>query len=228
MSRLEFPLEQGWTKGIRFAFEDIKSSARIDLDDFFHVKQVHGSRIYEPTSACLHLEDFVEADGILLRDNAIKSFEKPVLMKTADCVPLVYIDRESQSVAILHAGWRGLIQGIHRSLFDDSVLNPKTTWVWIGPSLNGRDFELGEDVWADFSNYTDDTEVLEPHEQDEEKRYFHAWKFLEKEMKKLEVEMVYNVEVSTFREKAFASWRRFSKAGLKKVPQQNYSWICWE
>jgi copper oxidase (laccase) domain-containing protein len=223
-SRLEFPLAQGWCKGLVIAFEDIQSSSNLKVSEYLHVKQVHGTKIYEPTYRDLQVggEVDVQADGICLNSGQISDSKYGLLVRTADCVPLVYVHRTEERVCIVHAGWRGLQQGIHLKPFHELGFDPRDTWVWLGPSLNG--FEVGEDMWSQFSDQ-DDVEVFSPLPQGPSKRLFHPWQKIEKDFKSLQVELLYNVEINTSEDHSFASWRRTQEQGLDKVPQQNYSWV---
>ncbi|MBS1985816.1 MAG: polyphenol oxidase family protein [Bdellovibrionales bacterium] len=209
------------------SFETVVSSAQIDLASTSHVKQVHGRKVLELESRhAQQTEALAEADGLMLRNGAILDYPKALAIKSADCAPLIYIDRERQHVAAIHAGWRGLAQGIHRVPFENGF-NPKTTWVWIGPCLNGHNFEVGEDLWAQFPRYCADATVFAPGAA-VDKKYFFTWEYLRREFGELGVELIYNVEVDTFDARGFASFRRYKKQGgdpAKGVPRNNISWV---
>lgn len=226
--RLEFPLAQGWCRGLSIGFENAETSATLDTSKFLQVKQVHGDRIYEPSYRELQGGGLlnVEADGIFLSGGQIRQSRAGLLIKTADCLPLVYVHRVEERVAIVHAGWRGLLKGIHLKPFQNLGFDPKDTWVWLGPSLNGQSFEVGEDMWKLFEEKSD-PRIFEPHSLiPSDKRFFYPWRKVAADFARLQVELLYNVEVNTGENKSFASWRRSSLAGLGKVPQQNYSWIA--
>lgn len=226
-SRLEFPLAQGWCRGLSIGFEDAVSSAALPLQEFMHVKQVHGNRIYEPSYREMQSGGLLdaEADGLCFNSGQIRDSKFGLLIKTADCIPLVYVHRTEERVAIVHAGWRGLLQNIHLKPFQELGFEPRDTWVWLGPSLNGKFFEVGDDMWSLFTEKSDPEIFIKDPELAPSKRYFDAWKKIENDFSKLEVELLYNVEVNTGNTEAFASWRRAKNAGLAKVPQQNYSWV---
>ncbi|HVJ64642.1 MAG TPA: polyphenol oxidase family protein [Bdellovibrionota bacterium] len=224
-ARLEFPLAQGWSRGLVIGFEDIAGSRDLNMGDFLHAKQVHGSRIYEPSYQEIRrggaLE--LEADGVCFNNGQILDTKFGLLVKSADCVPLIYVHRTEPRVAAVHAGWRGLQQGTHLKPFSVLGFDPRDTWVWLGPSLNG--FEVGEDMWSQFAD-RDDTEIFKRDPAlASDKRRFYPWRKIEKDFKALGVELLYNVEVNTAIDENFASWRRCKAQGLAKIPQQNYSWI---
>ncbi len=96
--------------------------------DFHQVTQVHGVEI-------VSLETLPsEADGIMASWDELSA---PLAIKTADCLPIV-IEGEKGVVA-LHAGWRGLAEGI-LDRPEIELINPQR--VIIGPSIHVCCFEV--------------------------------------------------------------------------------------
>lgn len=226
-ARLEFPLAQGWSRGLSIGFEDIESSAKLDMSQFISVKQVHGTRIHEPTYQETKIGGLlpIEADGLCWNSGQILDSSKGLLVKSADCAPLVYVHRLEERVAIVHAGWRGLQQGMHLEPFRSGGFAPRDTWVWLGPCLNGKLFEVDEDMWSQFAERGDHEIFERAPELAPTRRYFYPWRKIANDFAELGVELLYNVEVNTGQDLAFASWRRCKAQGLSKIPQQNYSWV---
>jgi polyphenol oxidase len=103
---------------------------------FSHVTQVHGVDI-------VSLETLpAEADGII---SSWEEFQLPLAIKTADCMPIV-IEGE-KGVVFLHAGWRGLADGI-LSRPEISVIIPQR--IFIGPSIHVCCFEVTPDFKENF------------------------------------------------------------------------------
>ncbi len=223
MERMEFDLQKGWSKGLRICFEDAISSDAFNLKIALHVEQVHGCDIYEVGPDDLSkISPLAKADGLLVQGSFFRNFKRPLLIKTADCIPLILIDREAEAIAILHAGWRGLSKGIHTKLIEQGHFTPQKTWAWIGPSLSGRHFEVREDMWSQFKE-ADDSSIFE-HTPDEAIRLFHPWALLQKSYEELGLEVIYNPEVNTYSNEAFYSHRR----SLHKKEQRkgsNYTWL---
>ena len=68
---------------------------------------------------------------------------------TADCLPVVIADSAGSSVAVIHAGWRGLSAGIldnALAAFDSKA----ELHAWMGPAIGASAFEVGEDVLEAF------------------------------------------------------------------------------
>lgn len=66
---------------------------------------------------------------------------------TADCLPILLAAKDGTAVSAVHAGWRGLADGIVEnavSLFESDLQ------AWIGPAIGFDSFEVGEDVREAF------------------------------------------------------------------------------
>jgi len=234
---LEFDIGQKWAKGIRLHFCNAGESAEFqsseDFQKNYNLKQVHSKKLvtWSPSTPIAHYQQ-TEADGFIARGDTYKNSKKKLIIKTADCCPLFFIDRENECVAAIHAGWRGLQQGIHKVPFKEGF-NPKTTWIWCGPCLNGDSFEVSEDMWSQFpSEIQKNSDFFANQKSNGEKasagkKYFHTWKYLTQEFKELGVELFYNVEVDTFEKTDFNSYRRWRSEGNTTPTPHNYSWLSF-
>ena len=70
------------------------------------------------------------------------------MMMTADCLPVVLGNAEGTEVANLHAGWRGLANGIIENTIAEMQSAP--TWAWLGAAITQPCFEVGEEVKQAF------------------------------------------------------------------------------
>lgn len=85
-----------------------------------------------------------EADGLCSRlPNPV-----PLSIKTADCMP-IFIQGKDE-VVFLHAGWKGLAQGILKSSL---IKNISPTFAFIGPSIQPHNFEVTEEFRSNFPRY---------------------------------------------------------------------------
>lgn len=71
---------------------------------------------------------------------------------TADCLPLLLCNRQGTLVSAIHAGWRGLLNGIIEATLNTLSLPPGDCLVWLGPAIGPTAFEVGSDVYQDFMN----------------------------------------------------------------------------
>lgn len=69
---------------------------------------------------------------------------------TADCLPLLICQPKGSGLAAIHAGWRGLAQGIIESTVDALQVDNSELLVWLGPAIGPDHFEVGIEVYETF------------------------------------------------------------------------------
>jgi polyphenol oxidase len=69
---------------------------------------------------------------------------------TADCLPVVLADRAGTRVAAVHAGWRGLADGVVEAAVSALDLPPAQLQAWLGPCIGPRGFVVGVEVRERF------------------------------------------------------------------------------
>ena len=118
--------------------------------------QIHSSRLWVE-GADVEADDGVaprsgqpaEADGLLTRRAGLL-----LSVRTADCVPLLLLDRKRRAVAAVHAGWRGTVKQIARRSVErmqsEFASKPADLEAAIGPAIGACCYEVGEDVAAQF------------------------------------------------------------------------------
>lgn len=84
-------------------------------------------------------------DGALTREPGVV-----LAIMTADCLPVVLADRDGEAVAALHAGWRGLADGILDRAIGALALPEERLSAWLGPAIGPAHFEVGEEVRQRF------------------------------------------------------------------------------
>ncbi len=68
------------------------------------------------------------------------------IVMTADCLPILICNKQGTIVAAVHAGWRGLADGILLKTIAQLQLEPEDLLVWFGPAIGKDVFEVGDDV----------------------------------------------------------------------------------
>lgn len=64
---------------------------------------------------------------------------------TADCLPILLFDKKRSKVAAVHAGWRGLANGVLEATLKEFVGYDLVAW--FGPCITNKYFEVGQDVY---------------------------------------------------------------------------------
>lgn len=132
--------EQEWTAVAHFA--------GVEPDRLRLLHQVHGKTIVGAGRGAPG-GGRPEADGITSNDPAA-----PLVVRVADCAPVLIADRSTGAVAAVHAGWRSTMQRIVTaavtSLQNDYGSRPEDLIVAIGPSLGACCGEMGTEVIEAF------------------------------------------------------------------------------
>ena len=69
---------------------------------------------------------------------------------TADCLPVVFAARDGSEVAVAHAGWQGLAQGVVEATLSAMRTRPQEVLAWIGPCAGPARYEVGRNVFDAF------------------------------------------------------------------------------
>jgi len=105
-------------------------------------RQVHGTRI-----AAIHepQQQAGEADGFFTAASGL-----PVSIITADCIPLLIARRDGSQIAAVHAGWRGLYDGIVPAALA-AMGEGANVVAAIGPTICASCYEVSEELAEDFA-----------------------------------------------------------------------------
>lgn len=76
----------------------------------------------------------------------------PLVMRFADCVPILLYDAVRGAIGMAHAGWRGTVAGVGpaavRAMARAFGSRPGDIWAGIGPSIGVSHYRVGEEVVA--------------------------------------------------------------------------------
>ncbi len=105
--------------------------------------QVHGARVATATAPGL----LGEADALVATASDL-----PVAVATADCVPIVI--EGDHAVAVVHAGWRGIVAGVVESAIEGlNASGSPPRRAAVGPAIQACCYEVGEDVAREFPEH---------------------------------------------------------------------------
>jgi len=110
------------------------------------LQQVHGVKIFQPGS---NESDVIpEADG-----SYTDLVDQVCCVLTADCLPVLITNKRGTEVAAVHAGWRGLAEGVVEAALDKFQSKRDDCLVWLGPAIGPDVFEVGEEVMDAFCKH---------------------------------------------------------------------------
>ena len=76
---------------------------------------------------------------------------------TADCLPILLCNKQGTYVAAIHAGWRGLANGIIEQTLKLANIPFNDIMVWLGPGIGPAVYEVGDEVRELFINENSET-----------------------------------------------------------------------
>ncbi|MDN7125067.1 peptidoglycan editing factor PgeF [Pseudidiomarina sp. 1APP75-32.1] len=83
---------------------------------------------------------------------------------TADCLPILLCSEDGAIIAAIHAGWRGLAQGIIGTTLAQLPQRTECFRAYIGPAISQPHFEVGDEVRQAFSRLgIVDSSTFHPH-----------------------------------------------------------------
>ncbi len=125
----------------------VADAVGIPVSRMWFPRQVHGDEIAVVEAGT---PQALEADGVITRE---KNFL--IGISTADCVPVLLYDAATETVAAVHAGWRGTVKHIVKKAVSRmqalSGSKPSDIYAAIGPSISPAAFEVGEEVAEAFA-----------------------------------------------------------------------------
>ena len=183
-------------------------------DNIVYNTQVHGADVRIVESGDDFTENGKEADGLItnLRNT-------PLLIFTADCVPVVFYDKKQGVVALAHAGWRGTYRDIAGEMIDImtgkygcEVVDIKTI---IGPSVSVDNYEVSYDLIEKFAVL----EVPNYYKEIEGKYYLDLWKLNKELLKKCGIleDNIKIIDFCTVRDNDKFFSYRLDNATLKRI-----------
>lgn len=175
-----------------------KKHNNFSMKNAVFLSQVHGDNFYVVDNYNKHDIRGKLGDALICIDKDI-----PIMIFTADCVPIFILDYVKGYIAAIHAGWKGtelkISNKVVRFMINTLNSNPGDLIASIGPSIGPCCYEVSEDVATKFSYYVKD-----------DKFYINLWEENNKQLIEagLSRDNIFISEVCTYCNKQFYSYRR--------------------
>lgn len=134
---------------------------------------------------------------------------------TADCLPILLCSASGDKVAAIHAGWRGLANGVIDAAVAAMSGGSERLMAYVGPSISQSHFEVGADVIDMFSlaGWADLEKHYKISVSKEGKFYLDLFSLAKYNLRRLGVADVYGGDLCTYSDSRFYSHRRDGNTG---------------
>lgn len=149
-----------------FSNKEIKDILNeLNLDNYCECKQTH--------SDIIHIIDDNYINKSIGDALITNKPNKPIIIKVADCIPILVYDKENKVISLVHSGWKGTLKNITIKTIETmlSKYNSKkeNIYVYIYPSIRQCHFEIEEDV---YSLFKDTITNIDKYTNKLEKKYY--------------------------------------------------------
>lgn len=112
------------------------------------LNQTHSTRMVKLPLDGSDTKQPPDADGAWTAES-----NRVCVVMTADCLPVFFYHPQDNSIAVVHAGWRGLADGILENAVQEMTSDAGGLTVWLGPAISQMQFEVGNEVMALFCRH---------------------------------------------------------------------------
>lgn len=121
---------------------------KYNIDKYYELTQIHSNIINVLDNNYINK---TKGDAIITNKKNI-----PLVIKTADCIPILLYDKENKVIALVHSGWKGTLNNIVIDTLNKMInkYNSKkeNIDVYLYPSIRKCHFEVEYDVYTQFKN----------------------------------------------------------------------------
>lgn len=142
------------------------SESGISPMQLYHGEQVHGKNVEivgdtKQEQLFAGFPIYHQTDGFLTNREGTA-----LLIRMADCTPIVIYDVGKHVLGVVHSGWRGTVQKISivalnkmQQLFGTKV---EDVVIYVGPSIDQAHYEVGKEVYEAFEEIGNQSAYFKP------------------------------------------------------------------
>ncbi len=188
---------------------------RLGFSSWHSLRQIHGAEmVFEPEAMDLSAPSIHEGDGL-----ATAMPGKALIVKTADCQPILLAHASGEYVGALHVGWRGNVQRFPVSGVRDFCshygIKPQDVLAVRGPSLGPSA--------AQFTNFAKEFGSRFERFFDSRTQTVDLWRLTRFQLQEAGIldRNIFGIDLCTYSLKTFFSYRRNKTTGR----QASVVWI---
>lgn len=133
---------------------------------------------------------------------------------SADCLPVFLASKDGLEVAVVHAGWRSLCQGVIEQTVKHFTAKGTELVAYLGPAIGPESFEVGEEVKLAFlSQNCGEASMAAFHIQANQRYLADLYHLASIRLHSLGVQTIHGGNYCTYKEQRFYSYRRDGVTG---------------
>jgi polyphenol oxidase len=180
------------------------------------LEQVHGTQVLDLAELSTHMRSndsaSISAASDLRFDAVYTNLPKQVCaIMTADCLPILLCDTAGTEVAAIHAGWRGLCNGVIEAAVTKFQTPSVNLIAYLGPAIGPQAFEVGPEVREAFC--AKDTTAAQYFRPNGEKYLANLEGLAQLRLQALGINSIHSASVCTFTDENYFSYRRSHPTG---------------
>ena len=184
--------------------QTLSQALRFDLSSLVTCQQIHQDSIALVDKSYLKKGCFLPNNAIPETDALVTNVPGIILMaRYADCVPLLFYDPKTHTVAITHAGWKGTLAHIGQktveALVKEYFCQPQNILAAIGPSIGPCCYQISSSM-ADQTVKEFSQTKRYFRESPNDGLYFNLWQANKEQLQSagIKKENIYCAELCTY------------------------------
>lgn len=182
---------------VRENHQRMVASLGVRADRVCSTWQVHGADVIWAQGPVHGRPWIAQADAIITDQP-----DTPLLMRFADCVPLLFFDPVQGVIGMAHAGWRGTAAGVAgetvRAMQTLGGSRPENIEVLIGPSISIDAFQVGSEVVTALEARYGDPEGMLRQDPQDGTYYADLWEANRRDLRAAGVQQIETMGICTF------------------------------
>lgn len=145
----DFPYKHGFGDAKCAISKEYLTDDMLRVKEMLHVREIYWlEQTHSSKCVCVENAKELSQGDALIADKRIHKAPLALCVYTADCVPLLIASDDI--VSIVHAGWRGIAEGILENVCDELTQRAKGAVfdLAFGPCAGAKSYEVGEEVVA--------------------------------------------------------------------------------
>ena len=165
---------------------------KLNLNNYYELKQIH--------SDIINILDNNYINNTIGDAIITNKVNKPIIIKVADCIPILIYDRENKVISLVHSGWKGTLKDITIKTINIMITkfnsNINNLEIYIYPSIRQCHFEVEYDVYSMFKNKIKDIDKYTIKK--DIKYYIDLQSIIKDKLKEIGITNIYDTNICTY------------------------------